>query len=89
MTDTAIFTIDRKRGTKQYSFVCEADARDSEKIAHMALLEKAKTEGMLEWCFLEPVEGIDFETGTMMINYSMMANPFHTEQSPNKSLDEK
>jgi len=76
---TKLFTIDQARGTKQYAFTMLSEKAD-ENIAKSMLVDMAKSEGNVEWCFLEPRKALDDEFREITC-YQMLANPFYSKQA--------
>lgn len=77
--DTSLFTIDKNCGTQQYYYVMPID-KDDEQLAQSALLNIAKTNGMIECCFLKPSKELN-KNLEELICYRILANPFHSEKN--------
>ncbi len=84
MTETALFTVDGKRGTKQYGVAQLAD-EENENLAKSLLIEKAKGDAMVEWCFLPNRKEYNMNDGREYTYFSMLANPFHSEKPSNNT----
>ena len=82
--ETQLFTVSGEF-TKQYGLMQDADAED-EATAQELLIEKAKADGMVEWCFLAKRSEYNLETGKRLAVFTMLANPVFTVQNADASI---
>lgn len=74
-----------KAGTKQYDVTQLLSEEDEQRACEM-LLEKAKSDGMLEWVGLPRKIGFNIKNNKKYVRFGLMANPFHTQQKKDSMI---